>query len=158
MFTRREFLITSAVVTAPLANPAHARAASRRFDAATRLRALEAGHARLGVCFLDTASGESTGHRLDEFFAMCSTFKLALVAACLRESDRGSLDLDEKLTYSEGDLLSWAPVTRKNLADGGAGAERWRCRKSSGQAPGWAGGRHREVPRHGRLGDPPRPL
>ncbi len=50
---------------------------------------------------------------------MCSTFKLALVAACLREADRGRLDLAQVLTYSEADLLPWAPVTRKNLADGG---------------------------------------
>ena len=29
---------------------------------------------------LDTATGASTGHRLDEHFALCSTFKLPLVA------------------------------------------------------------------------------
>ena len=119
MFTRREFLITSAATTVPLASPSRAIAAARRFDAATRLQALEVGHARLGVCLLDTASGEFSGNRLDEHFAMCSTFKLALVAACLREADRGRLDPDEILTYSEADLLSWAPVTRKNLARGG---------------------------------------
>lgn len=119
MFTRRDFLITSAVTTAPLASPPRARAAARRVDAAARLRALEVGYARLGVCFLDAASGETSGNRLDEHFAMCSTFKLALVAACLRESDRGRLDLDEILTYSKADLLSWAPVTRENLAHGG---------------------------------------
>lgn len=119
MFTRREFLITSAATTVPLASPSRAIAAARRFDAATRLQALEVGHARLGVCLLDTASGEFSGNRLDEHFAMCSTFKLALVAACLLEADRGRLDPDEILTYSEADLLSWAPVTRKNLARGG---------------------------------------
>lgn len=119
MFTRREFLITSAATTVPLASPSRAIAAARRFDAAARLQALEVGHARLGVCLLDTASGEFSGNRLDEHFAMCSTFKLALVAACLREADRGRLDPDEILTYSEADLLSWAPVTRKNLARGG---------------------------------------
>lgn len=119
MFTRREFLITSAATTVPLASPSRAIAAARRFDAAARLQALEVGHARLGVCLLDTASGEFSGNRLDEHFAMCSTFKLALVAACLLEADRGRLDPDEILTYSEADLLSWAPVTRKNLARGG---------------------------------------
>ena len=50
---------------------------------------------------------------------MCSTFKLALVAACLCEADRGRLDLSQVLTYSEADLLPWAPETRKNLARGG---------------------------------------
>ncbi|MGY0633625.1 class A beta-lactamase [Luteimonas sp. A478] len=119
MFTRRDFLITSVATTALMASPAGAAAATGRFDAAERLQALEVGYARLGVCFLDTATGEVSGNRMDEHFAMCSTFKLALVAACLREVDRGRMDLDEILTYSEADLLPWAPVTRENLAKGG---------------------------------------
>ncbi len=56
---------------------------------------------------------------MDEHFAMCSTFKLALVAAYLREADHDRIDLDEIIAYSEADLLSWAPVTRENLAKGG---------------------------------------
>lgn len=114
--TRRAVL--SASTTALLAAPIGATAATRRFDAAARLQALEVGHARLGVCFLDTATGEVSGNRMGEHFAMCSTFKLALVAAYLREADRGRMDLDEILTYSEADLLPWAPVTRKHLATG----------------------------------------
>ena len=119
MFTRRDFLITSVATTALLASPIGATTATRRFDATARLEAFEVGYARLGVCFLDTATGEVSGNRMDEHFAMCSTFKLALVAAYLREADRGRMDLDEILTYSEADLLPWAPVTRKNLAKGG---------------------------------------
>jgi beta-lactamase class A len=56
---------------------------------------------------------------MDEHFAMCSTFKLALVAACLREADQGRLDPAQVLAYSEKDLLPWAPATRKHLASGG---------------------------------------
>jgi beta-lactamase class A len=56
---------------------------------------------------------------MEERFALCSTFKLAMVAACLREADRGRLDLAQVLTYSEADLLPWAPVTRKHVASGG---------------------------------------
>jgi beta-lactamase class A len=119
MFTRRDFLITTVATTALLASPIGATTATRRFDAAARLQALEVGYARLGVCLLDTATGEVSGNRMDEHFAMCSTFKLALVAAYLREADRGRIDLEEILTYSEADLLPWAPVTRKNLATGG---------------------------------------
>lgn len=119
MFTRRDFLIASAMASALVAVPSAAVPASRRFDAATRLRALEVGQARLGVCFLDTGSGEVSGNRMEEHFALCSTFKLALVAAYLREADHGRIDLDEIVAYSEADLLPWAPVTRKNLAKGG---------------------------------------
>jgi beta-lactamase class A len=119
MFKRREFLMVPVAAAALMASPTVAAPATRRFDAAARLQSLEVGQARLGVCFLDTATGEASGRRMEEHFAMCSTFKLALVAACLREADRGRLDLAQVLAYSEADLLPWAPVTRKNVADGG---------------------------------------
>ena len=119
MFTRRDFLITSVAASALLAMPAVAKPTTRRFDAAERLRALDTGPARLGVCFLDTATGEVSGNRMEEYFALCSTFKLALVSAYLREADQGRVNLDEVLAYTEADLLPWAPVTRENLAKGG---------------------------------------
>jgi len=119
MLKRREFLMAPIAAATLLASPAGAVSATRRFDAAARLQSLEVGQARLGVCFLDTATGEVSGNRMEEHFAMCSTFKLALVAACLREADHGRLDLSQVLTYSGADLLPWAPVTRKNLASGG---------------------------------------
>lgn len=116
---RRQFLRAAAAVAAlPLAS-VMAEPAVRRHDAAARLRSLEQGNARLGVCLLDTATGEFTGHRVDERFAMCSTFKLPLVAAVLREADRGRIDLDEILPYSRADLLPWAPVTGRHVDEGG---------------------------------------
>lgn len=117
MSTRRDFLITTVGATTLLAKPA--AAGTRRFDGGERIRALEKGQARLGVCFLDTATGEVSGNRMDEFFAFCSTFKLALAAAFLRESDAGRIDLDEIIRYTEADLLPWAPVTRENVSKGG---------------------------------------
>lgn len=119
MFTRRDFLITGMAVSTLSAMPVAAEPATRRFDAGERLRALEMRHARLGVCFLDTVTGEISGNRIEERFAMCSTFKLAMVAACLREADNGRLNLEEILPYSKADLLPWAPVTRRYLAKGG---------------------------------------
>jgi beta-lactamase class A len=110
----------AAAATTTVALLPHASvAALRSFDAVSRLRALEKGNARLGVCLLDTASGETVGNRIDERFAMCSTFKLAMVAACLREADHGRLNLSEIIKYSKADLLEWAPVTEENLAKGG---------------------------------------
>jgi beta-lactamase class A len=102
-----------------MATPALSSTSGQRFDVVTRLQALEVGQARLGVCFLNTSTGEYTGNRVDERFAMCSTFKLALVAAYLRESDNGRLNLAEVLPYTKADLLSWAPVTAKHVAKGG---------------------------------------
>jgi len=119
MSTRRNFLITSMAASALVATPSIAKTTSSRFDAAERLRALEMGQARLGVCLLDTGTGEISGNRIEERFAMCSSFKLAMVAACLREADKGRLNLEEILPYSEKDLLPWAPVTRKHRSKGG---------------------------------------
>ncbi len=119
MIERRAFLAGSAAFTAIATSPGSAAAPAHRGDVGDRLRELEKGEARLGVCLLDTATSEQAGNRMDEHFAMCSTFKLAMVGACLRASDAGRLNLAETLPYTEEDLLSWAPVTRKNLDRGG---------------------------------------
>lgn len=118
MLARRDVLKAALVAAAALTAPA-AFTATRRFDPTARLRALESGPARLGVCLIDTVTGEIAGNRLDERFALCSTFKLPLVAACLREADRIRLDLAEILPYGEADLLPWAPFTREHVANGG---------------------------------------
>ena len=110
MLKRREFLMAPIVAAALQASPTGAVPATRRYDA-SRLRSLETGQARLGVCFLDTASGEVSGHRMEEHFAMCSTFKLALVAACLRDADAGRLDLAHVQRESRERLLQWMQDT-----------------------------------------------
>ncbi len=114
---RRRFVVSGAMLSVGVAS-ARAYSSTRRGDIVHKLRSLEVGHARLGVCFLDTATGEVAGNRLDERFAMCSTFKLPLVVAYLRESDSGRVDLNEPLTYSKRDLLPWAPVTGKHVSKG----------------------------------------
>lgn len=88
-------------------------------SANTALAALEARvGGRLGALVLDTASGRMTGHRYDEAFAMCSTFKLALAAAVLQQADQGRLKLDAELRYTQADMVPHAPVTGPNLAKG----------------------------------------
>lgn len=119
MIQRRQVLAGSFVLAAASAAPTSSRTIAKRFDASERLRKLELGDARLGVCFLDTATGEVSGNRMTEHFALCSTFKLALVAAFLREADAGRLQLSEILPLSKADLLPWAPVTGENVDKGG---------------------------------------
>ena len=81
--------------------------------ASDRLAALEAtSGGRLGVAALDAVSGARLGHRDDERFAMCSTFKAMAVAALLTRVDRGAERLDRFVGYGEADLLDYAPVTR----------------------------------------------
>jgi beta-lactamase class A len=117
--TRRILLAASGAALTSLVATAFASTKGRRFDPTTALRKLEGSQARLGVCLLDTATDEVSGYRLDEHFAFCSTFKLPMVAAVLREADHGRLDLNEVLPYSKSDLLSWAPVTGKHVDKGG---------------------------------------
>lgn len=74
---------------------------------------------RLGVAFLNTANGNIVGHRLQERFGMCSTFKLALAAEVLRKIDQGALKSDQWVSYSKADIMSHAPVAKEHLARGG---------------------------------------
>jgi len=81
-------------------------------DIKARLAALERQHGgRLGVAILDTGNGRSTGHRADERFLMCSTFKLLLVAAVLARVDRGAERLDRRIVFGDDAVLHYAPIT-----------------------------------------------
>lgn len=120
MPARRQFLLwTGAAAVAALAGrvPAADRAPAAA-DAATRqdFATLEAASGgRLGVTLLDTASGWRTGHRQDDRFPMCSTFKFALAAAVLRGADRGVLSLDTRVPVRRQDMVSHAPVTSRHV-------------------------------------------
>jgi beta-lactamase class A len=112
--SRRHLL---AAIAAIVASPRAGRA--RAAGPVDALKALEAGAGgRLGVCILDTKSGHAQGHRLDERFAMCSTFKLPLAGVVLREADAGRLKLTERTAFSEKDLVPHAPVTSQHLRTG----------------------------------------
>lgn len=88
-------------------------------DAQSRLRALEGLHGgRLGVSILDTGTGKRIGHRADERFPMCSTFKFLAAALVLSRVDRGEERLDRRLAYTKDDLVSYSPVTEKHVAAG----------------------------------------
>ena len=112
--SRRQWITSLAgLLASPLALGARVE------DVGDGLRALE-GRAggRLGACLLDTGTQRVVGHRLDERFAMCSTFKLLLAAVVLREADAGRLSLDEKLPYGKADLIPTSPVTSQHVAEG----------------------------------------
>ncbi|WP_257164988.1 class A beta-lactamase [Bradyrhizobium sp. SRS-191] len=74
---------------------------------------------RLGVALLDTASGALSGHRLDERFPMCSTFKALLTAAILTKVDAGTEQLSRRLPIAQADILSYAPVTKAYVGTSG---------------------------------------
>ncbi|MCT8341672.1 class A beta-lactamase [Photorhabdus kleinii] len=73
---------------------------------------------RLGVALINTANGQEIQYRGDERFPFCSTFKLILVAAVLHKSMSQSELLAKHIHYRESDLLSYAPIARKNIHQG----------------------------------------
>ncbi|KMO39709.1 beta-lactamase [Methylobacterium tarhaniae] len=111
--TRRAALIGAALATCA------ARNANAAEDAAARLAQLERRDGgRLGVEVRDTATGRRFGHRADERFPMCSTFKALAAAAVLARADTGKDDLNRRITYGRDAVLSYAPVTAKHVETG----------------------------------------
>ncbi len=81
---------------------------------------LEKDHGgRLGVCLLDVATGRRIGHRADERFAMCSTFKVLAAALVLTRVDRGQESLDRRIVYSKENVVTYSPETEKHAGEGG---------------------------------------
>jgi len=72
---------------------------------------------RLGVAVLQ-ADGRIEGHRLDERFPMCSTFKWLAAAHVLHRVDRGLERLDRRIRYGREVLLPHSPVTQKHVGEG----------------------------------------
>lgn len=78
---------------------------------------------RLGVFATDTTTGLSIGHRQDERFAMCSTFKTYAAAAVLKARPAGTGLLDEKIRFGRDDLVPHSPVTETRVDTGMTVAE-----------------------------------
>ena len=89
-------------------------------DAKSQLAELERRNGgRLGVAALDTASGHRVGHRTDELFPLCSTFKFLAAAFVLARVDRGEEKLDRRVVFSDKDLVTYSPVTKDHVGPGG---------------------------------------
>jgi len=73
---------------------------------------------RLGVAVLDTATGRLEGHRLDERFPMCSTFKWLAAAFVLHRVDAGQELLDRRIPYGRDALVTYSPVAEKHVGEG----------------------------------------
>ncbi|WP_343712702.1 class A beta-lactamase [Inquilinus sp.] len=110
--------MTTLIAVPGLLAPA-ARAEGRHQGFEARLKELEArSGGRLGVAVLDTATGQLAGNRLDERFAMCSTFKALAVAFTLARVDRGDERPERRILFTEQDLVMPFKATSPHLADG----------------------------------------
>ncbi|MEK1931276.1 MAG: serine hydrolase, partial [Pararhizobium sp.] len=116
--SRRSFIIGSSLLL-PTVGLGAGTALSAENDIAQQLASLEKRTGgRLGVSVLDTNTNVSFGHRQDERFAMCSTFKALAAAFVLARVDKGEENLDRRIAVSNADLLSHSPIAEKHLADG----------------------------------------
>jgi len=115
--SRRSFIIGSSLLL-PAVGLAAGTAFSAENDVTQQLAALEKRTGgRLGVSVLDTNSNVSFGHRQDERFAMCSTFKALAAAFVLARVDKGEEKLGRRIAVAKTDLHSHSPVAEKHVGD-----------------------------------------
>jgi beta-lactamase class A len=74
---------------------------------------------RLGVAVLDSKSGQVTGYRIDERFAMCSTCKALAVAFVLARVDRGEERLKRRVAFTKRELVSPFTMTAPHVGSEG---------------------------------------
>ena len=78
----------------------------------------ESSGGRLGVVMLDTDGRMIVSYRETERFPLCSTFKVMLAAAVLKQNETEPGLLEQRISYSEDELVFWSPVTEKHRTTG----------------------------------------
>ena len=127
MLTRRCFSVVAVVglvfAGGMVAHPGVVQATEESSGAlADKLAEIEAklgGGTRLGVAVVDTGSGRQWGHRANERFPLCSTFKVLACGAVLAREDAGREDLSRRIRFDANDLVTYSPATKERV--GGAG-------------------------------------
>jgi beta-lactamase class A len=72
--------------------------------------------ARLGVYAIDTGTSKTVAYRPDERFAYASTYKALAVGAILQQNSLAKLN--EVITYTKDDLVTYSPITEKHVKTG----------------------------------------
>ncbi|KMK95139.1 class A beta-lactamase [Rossellomorea marisflavi] len=72
--------------------------------------------ARVGVYAIDTGSDQTIEYRSEERFAFASTYKALAAALVLKQNSME--ELEEVITYTEDDLVSYSPITEKHVDTG----------------------------------------
>lgn len=120
MLTRRRFNATLSTTIGFLLVSRSTMAAPSSPPFAEEMEQLEAkSGGRLGVAVLDTKDGALLGHRGDERFPMCSTFKLLAAAAVLKGLGGDLAGLQRRVHFEKSDLVTYSPETEKHV--GGEG-------------------------------------
>jgi beta-lactamase class A len=110
-------MVGSAVPIGPRAAPAAGGISERLAAELARIEAQSGG--RLGVAVRDTATETAAGHRGDERFPMCSTFKLLAAGAILARIDAGKERLDRHIKFEARDVVVNSPITKDRAGGDG---------------------------------------
>jgi beta-lactamase class A len=97
-------------------NPEGSPAGTPTAAAFAKLEATYGG--RLGVFALNTANGAQVGYRASERFPFCSTFKVILAGAILRQSEQNSGLLQRRIKYTQKEVVHYSPISSKHVDDG----------------------------------------
>ncbi len=117
--SRRTFLLSAAAIPLVAACASRTAGGWDNTAAQARLAQLEASlDGRLGVFALDTSNNVWLGHRADERFPLCSTFKVMLVSAVLSRSTQSAELMGQRIRYSRDNLVAHSPITETHLEDG----------------------------------------
>jgi beta-lactamase class A len=73
---------------------------------------------RLGVFALNTANGKQLSYHPNQYFPMCSTFKVILASAILKRSTKVEGLMQQRIKYQQSDLVTYSPITEKHVEDG----------------------------------------
>nr|WP_244590585.1 class A beta-lactamase [Xenorhabdus mauleonii] len=84
-----------------------------------QLSALEkSANGRLGAVLIDTADHSTITYRANERFPLCSTSKLMVASAVLKQSEKDESLLNKKVSYPQSALVEYSPITEKHLKEG----------------------------------------
>ncbi|HSP45067.1 MAG TPA: class A beta-lactamase [Chthoniobacterales bacterium] len=110
----------AALLLAPTLASSALAADNLQKDAVADFARLEArSNSRIGVSAIDVSTNRRVDYRSEERFIMCSTFKVLAAATVLKRVDENKEKLDRFVRYAEAQLLSYAPVTREHVKEGG---------------------------------------
>ena len=85
-----------------------------------KLSALEtAADGRIGIAALNTGNGSRIDYRAEERFPLCSTSKMMVAAAILKQSMSDTELLQQTISYQKADMTTgWSPITEQHIGEG----------------------------------------
>ncbi len=109
--------LTACVKPEKTTEPSSQKEAEKTTDLDETFATIESDYdARVGVYAIDTGSDQTIDYRSEERFTFASTYKALAAALVLKQNSME--ELEEVITYTEDDLVSYSPITEKHVDTG----------------------------------------